>query len=95
MAIKTLDNSIINDKLTKLDGWQFDANAIRKDFKFNDFVAAFGFMSQVALLSETTDHHPEWSNVYNRVSIALTTHECGGVSERDFALAARIDALKA
>ena len=60
---------------------------------FRDFVEAFGFMSQVALLAETRGHHPNWSNVYNRVSIELTTHDLGGLSDLDVELATAIDAL--
>ncbi|MDH5171990.1 MAG: 4a-hydroxytetrahydrobiopterin dehydratase, partial [Gammaproteobacteria bacterium] len=60
---------------------------------FKDFVEAFGFMSRVALLAEAMNHHPEWSNVYNRVDIHLTSHDAGGISERDFTLANRIDRL--
>jgi 4a-hydroxytetrahydrobiopterin dehydratase len=67
-------------------------DAIVRDFKFKDFVAAFGFMAQVALIAERMDHHPELSNVYNRVHILLTTHEASGVTERDVTLARAIDA---
>ena len=67
--------------------------AIERRFTFADFSAAWAFMSRVALLAETHDHHPEWSNVYNRVDIALTTHDAGGLSARDARLAAAIDAL--
>ncbi|APL93223.1 putative pterin-4-alpha-carbinolamine dehydratase [Sphingobium sp. TA15] len=70
-----------------------DPDGIRRLFAFRDFTAAFGFMTQVALLAEKADHHPEWSNVYNRVDILLTTHDAGGLSRRDVELAARIDAL--
>ncbi len=75
--------------------WQLgDAgDAIRRSFKFADFSAAWGFMARVALLAQSQDHHPEWSNVYNRVEIVLSTHDCGGLSERDVALARAIDAL--
>ncbi|WP_313801654.1 4a-hydroxytetrahydrobiopterin dehydratase [Sphingobium sp.] len=66
---------------------------IRRLFTFRDFTAAFGFMTQVALLAEKADHHPEWSNVYNRVDITLTTHDAGGLSRRDIDLARQIDAL--
>ncbi|MHA6767973.1 4a-hydroxytetrahydrobiopterin dehydratase [Sphingobium ummariense] len=66
---------------------------IRRHFVFTDFNAAFGFMSRVALLAEKADHHPEWSNVYNRVDILLTTHDAGGLSQRDVDMAAAIDAL--
>jgi 4a-hydroxytetrahydrobiopterin dehydratase len=68
-------------------------DAIRRQFRFADFSAAWGFISRVALLAEQQDHHPEWSNVYNRVDIVLTTHDAGGLSERDMRLARAIDAL--
>ena len=70
-----------------------DPDGIRRLFTFKDFVGAFGFMTQVALLAEKADHHPEWSNVYNRVDITLTTHDAGGLSRRDIDLATAIDAL--
>ena len=68
-------------------------DAITRTFRFKDFSAAWGFMSRVALLAEAQDHHPEWFNVYNRVEITLTTHDAGGLSERDLRLANAIDAL--
>lgn len=68
-------------------------DAIIRTFKFSDFSEAFAFMARVALLAEVQDHHPEWSNVYNRVTIALTTHDADGLSERDARMAASIDAL--
>jgi len=68
-------------------------DAIRREFRFKDFSAAWGFMTRVALLAEKHDHHPEWSNVWNRVEILLSTHDAGGLSERDVALAQAIDAL--
>jgi 4a-hydroxytetrahydrobiopterin dehydratase len=68
-------------------------DAIARSFRFADFSAAWGFMARVALLAEKHDHHPEWSNVWNRVDITLTTHDAGGLSERDIALAQAIDAL--
>ena len=81
--------------LAGLDGWAEveDRDAIRKSFKFADFNAAFGFMARVALLAEKQDHHPEWFNVYNRVDIVLSTHDAGGLSERDVRLATAIDAV--
>ena len=72
-----------------------DRDAIARDFKFRDFSAAWGFMARVALLAERWDHHPEWSNVYNRVSVTLTTHDASGLSERDVALARAIDSILA
>ena len=68
-------------------------DAIQRDFAFADFSAAWGFMSRVALLAEKQDHHPEWSNVWNRVSITLATHDAGGISARDIKLAQAIDTL--
>ena len=81
--------------LAELSGWRMEGgrDAIVREFRFADFSQAWGFLSRVALLAEAADHHPEWSNVYNRVTIALTTHECDGLSERDVAMARAIDAL--
>ena len=80
---------------TSLPLWQRaeGRDAIARRFKFADFSAAWGFMARVALLAHQHDHHPEWSNVYNRVEIVLTTHDCDGLSARDVALAKAIDAL--
>ena len=75
--------------------WQMLAgrDAIRREFRFRDFSQAWGFMARVALLAEAQDHHPEWSNVYGRVEITLTTHDVAGLSARDVRLARAIDAL--
>jgi 4a-hydroxytetrahydrobiopterin dehydratase len=83
--------------LAELAGWAEveDRDAIQKSFSFKSFNAAWGFMSRVALAAEKLDHHPEWYNVYNRVDITLSTHDCGGVSERDVRLARLIDAFAA
>jgi len=79
--------------LDALPEWRLvdDRDAIRRVFKFADFNAAWGFMSRIALQAEKLDHHPEWSNVYSTVDITLSTHDCGGLSERDVALARFID----
>ena len=81
--------------LAGLDGWAFDAerNGIARSFRFADFGEAFAFMTRVALEAEKADHHPEWSNVWNRVDILLSTHDSGGVTQKDIALAARIEAI--
>lgn len=91
--MKKLDPDQIRDKLSARPGWRLsdDGVAIARQFKFADFREAFSFMTQVALAAERADHHPEWSNVYNRVDIRLTTHDAGGLTERDFALAAAVD----
>lgn len=81
--------------LAMLPEWSLrdDGLAIRRDVKFADFNAAFAFMTRVALHAEKKDHHPDWSNVYNRVSITLTTHDAGGLSTRDVEMAGYIDRL--
>jgi 4a-hydroxytetrahydrobiopterin dehydratase len=81
--------------LDELREWLPDNNrdAISREFRFKDFSAAWAFMSQVALLAEKHDHHPEWTNVWNRVDITLTTHDAGGISARDVTMAKAIDAL--
>ena len=83
--------SIVNG--SRHDGWQLVDGKLQRTFVFTDFVAAFGFMTRVALLAEKMDHHPEWFNVYNRVRVELTTHDVGGISTRDFELAAAMDAV--
>ena len=88
-----MSESYIEAAMNDLDGWACRDDRICREFLFKDFVEAFGFMSAVALLAERANHHPEWRNVYNRVSIELTTHDAGGLTERDFALAREIDAL--
>ena len=89
MPIPKLSNADQDAALAQLPGWTLRADglAIERGFKFADFSAAFAFMTRVALLAERMDHHPEWSNVYNRVAITLTTHDAGGLSERDVAMA--------
>jgi len=93
--ISKLNDAERAEHLPSLAGWTPDADrdGIRKSFRFDDFVGAFGFMAKVALLAEKADHHPEWFNVYNRVDILLTTHDAGGLSMRDVDLAKAIDAL--
>lgn len=81
--------------LGELNGWIFDekAGAISHDFKFKDFSEAFAFMTRVALLAQSADHHPDWSNSYNKVTITLSTHSAGGLTKNDTNLAKSIDAL--
>lgn len=83
------------EALSHLPGWDLhiDKTAITRKFAFRDFGEAFAFMTRVALLAEKMDHHPEWSNVYNRVEITLTTHDAGGLSARDVAMAKAIDRI--
>ena len=80
------------DVAADLPGWTGGDDFITKVFKFDDFAAAFGFMSEIAVVAEAMNHHPEWFNVYNRVDVTLTTHDAGGVTEKDVALAKRMEA---
>ena len=84
-----------SDALAALKQWKEipGRDAIKRDFKFADFNQAWGFMTKVALAAEKADHHPEWSNVYNKVEIVLSTHDAGGLSDKDVALARFIDGL--
>jgi 4a-hydroxytetrahydrobiopterin dehydratase len=84
----------VRERLATRPGWTLsdDGRAISRQFRFADFRQAFAFMTQVALAAERADHHPDWSNVYNRVDVQLTTHDAGGLTEHDFALAAVADA---
>ena len=93
--IEALNETERAEALDGLPDWDYDEarDAITRQLVFADFVEAFGFMTQVALMAEKADHHPEWKNVYNRVDILLTTHDAGGLSPRDIEMAEAIDAL--
>jgi 4a-hydroxytetrahydrobiopterin dehydratase len=93
-TVRKLDEAERSGLLPSLAGWRHEPvrDALTRRFVFADFVAAFGFMTRVALLAEKADHHPEWSNIWNRVDILLTTHDAGGLSMRDIELARAIDA---
>lgn len=95
MPIARLTDAEREAALTKLPLWSLrdDGLAIVRKLTFADFGEAFGFMTRVAIAAEKADHHPEWFNVYNRVEITLTTHDAGGLSKRDIALATAIDAM--
>ncbi len=90
-----LDDPRRAEVLAELSGWALTdgRDAITRTFTFADFSAAWGFMSRVALAAEKMDHHPEWTNVWNRVSVTLSTHDAGGLTERDVELARAMDAL--
>lgn len=94
-VVEALSEAERADALDGLPDWDYDEgrDAISREFMFDDFNQAFGFMTQVALLAEKADHHPEWSNVYNRVTILLTTHDAGGLSARDIEMAEAIEEL--
>ena len=93
MAAQLLTPEEIKALPAQLPGWSVSNGKLQRAFVFADFSAAFGFMARVALLAETLGHHPEWSNVYNRVVIDLTTHDAGGLSSLDRELARRINGL--
>jgi 4a-hydroxytetrahydrobiopterin dehydratase len=95
MTVSKLDEASRAAALKGLPHWSFDndVQGIRRILRFSDFAEAFGFMTRVAILAEKADHHPEWFNVYNRVEILLTTHDAGGLSQRDIDLAGAIDAI--
>lgn len=93
MAAIPLTSRQIADLATTVPAWSLVNGKLHREFRFADFVGAFGFMAQVALVAESMGHHPEWSNVWNRVTVDLTTHDTGGLSNLDLQLAQRIDAL--
>ena len=88
-----LDADAVSAGLDSLPGWSRQGDKLRWEHRFADFSQAFGFMTRVALLAEKHDHHPEWSNVWNRVTIELTTHDAGGITQLDLDLARAIQAL--
>ncbi len=83
----------INDFLASFDTWAVSNDKLHKEFKFENFVQAFGFMSMVAIHAEKNNHHPEWFNVYNKVTVDLTTHDSGGITEKDISLAITMEGL--
>lgn len=95
--MKPLDTEAAKAATAELDGWTLEESglAITRRFKFADFSAAFGFMTRAALAAEKLDHHPEWSNVYNRVDVRLTTHSAGGLTRLDLELAKMMDRILA
>ena len=87
-----LTDAEIDTALAGLRGWTRNGDGIERSYRFRDFVEAFAFMTRVALLAEKADHHPEWSNVWNKVEVRLTTHDEGGITGKDVALATAMDA---
>lgn len=83
----------INEALTELEGWSFKDNGIEKNFVFEDFKEALSIMMGVGIIAEEMNHHPEWFNVYNKLDIRLSTHDAGGVTEKDIKLAKKIETL--
>lgn len=93
MAAQKLNEQDLNTRLQQLSGWAVKNEKLHREFKFADFAHAFGFMTTAAVLIEKMNHHPEWFNVYNRVSIDLTTHDAGGITQRDVDLARLLDSI--
>ena len=91
--MKKLTDSEINNELSKLDGWDYNNNAIETTFEFESFKDAFSVMSRIAFEAEAQEHHPEWTNVYNKLYIRLSTHDADGVTENDFKLAKIIESI--
>ena len=91
--ISLINQTQLNNFINKNPSWIVDNKTIKKEFKFENFIDAFGFMSKVAILSEKMNHHPNWQNTYNKVKIELTTHDKGGITSNDINLAESIDKL--
>ncbi len=89
--VSLIEKNQLDSFIEKNPSWTIDNKAIKKEFKFDNFIDAFGFMSKVALLCEKMDHHPDWQNTYNKVRISLTTHDKGGITTNDIKLAESID----
>jgi len=83
----------IRSRLKDLEGWEYEENAIHTSFEFDNFKDAFSIMTRIAFEVEKLNHHPDWSNIYNTLQISLSTHDAGGVTEKDFQLAEMINAL--
>ena len=92
--MERLDTDHIRERLGSLPGWSLQEGKLYREYEFADFVEAFGFMTRAALAAERMNHHPEWSNVYNRVTVRLTTHDAGGITDRDLKLAGTLNDLE-
>ena len=88
-----LSETEITEELKKLEGWEINDNKLHKEFQFDSFNQAFGFMTRAAMEIEKMNHHPEWFNVYNRITIDLTTHDAGGITNNDLNLARILNSL--
>ncbi|MDT0676885.1 4a-hydroxytetrahydrobiopterin dehydratase [Autumnicola musiva] len=91
--MEKLSEEAINKKLETLEGWKYAKNAIHTSFQFNNFKDAFTVMTRIAFEAEAQQHHPNWGNVYNELEISLSTHDAGGVTEKDFKLANAIEEI--
>ena len=93
MTITKATESEIQQAMADLESWTLENGKLHREYRFRDFVQAFGFMAQVALLAERAAHHPEWFNVYNKVVVDLTTHEAQGITQRDLDLAREMERI--
>jgi 4a-hydroxytetrahydrobiopterin dehydratase len=93
MPTQVLSDTEIAARLDNVDGWERQGDKLRREFTFANFTEAFGFMASVALIAERLFHHPEWSNVWNRVTIEITNHDAGGLTELDFEFAEKVNSL--
>jgi 4a-hydroxytetrahydrobiopterin dehydratase len=93
MAAHKLNEQELSTSLKQLSGWEVRNDKLHREFKFADFAHAFGFMTTAAVLIEKMNHHPEWFNVYNRVSVDLTTHDANGITQKDVELARLLDSI--
>ncbi|MGB5941921.1 MAG: 4a-hydroxytetrahydrobiopterin dehydratase [Leeuwenhoekiella sp.] len=91
--MEKLDQATIDKKLEKLDGWEYAEDAIHTTLEFENFKEAFATMTRIAFEAEAQQHHPEWTNVFNELSISLSTHDAGGITEKDFKLAETIEGI--
>ena len=92
--MQKLTDDQVREELKSLPGWSLENGKLHKEFAFKDFVGAFGFMTKAALYAEKMDHHPEWFNVYNKVRVDLMTHDAGGITANDIALAKALESIK-
>lgn len=95
MRLPRLSSEEIDQSLRQVQGWQVVNNKLHREYRFTDFIHAFGFMATAAIAIEKMNHHPEWFNVYNRVTIDLTTHDSGGITQNDIDLAQLLDGIAA
>ena len=93
MALEKLSSDEIENELKSLDGWSVVNGKLHKDFQFDDFNQAFGFMARASMHIEKMNHHPEWFNVYNKLSVDLMTHDAGGITQNDVNLAKILNSL--
>ena len=93
MSVTRATEAEIQSTVSELASWTVESGKLHREYKFRNFVEAFGFMAQVALLAERSAHHPEWCNVYNKVVVDLTTHDAGGITQKDLDLAREIEKI--